>query len=146
MRPRLLDYVAAFLAHRGAFLKRLRGLRVDSMSAAELRDALDDTARFGRLRQVGLELHRRLERAQRRIEELEEELAPRGVPVGCNVNMQTDRPSDMRPDCTGDAATWCPNCGDCTCPADKLGRFSESPSCPLHGLGTRHNTRGEEHK
>lgn len=44
MRPRLLDYVAAFLAHRGAFLKRLRGLRVDSMSAAELRDALTQTA------------------------------------------------------------------------------------------------------
>lgn len=50
--------------------------------------------------------------------------------------------------CTGIAASWCPNCGNCTCdrylevqPGIGQGwgdiRF-EDPKCPLHGDGSLH--------
>lgn len=43
--------------------------------------------------------------------------------------------------CTGVAASWCPNCGDCMCPYDEdfgyLGDRND-PSCPLHGPQSLH--------
>lgn len=41
--------------------------------------------------------------------------------------------------CTGIAASWCPRCGDCKCPA--RGEFAgdmDSPDCPLHALNSTH--------
>ena len=42
--------------------------------------------------------------------------------------------------CTGITATWCPECGDCTCPKDDpFGiEFLDSEGCPLHGSGSQH--------
>jgi hypothetical protein len=43
--------------------------------------------------------------------------------------------------CTGISATWCPNCGDCSCPRDENGSRwddEDSPTCPLHGSHTMH--------
>lgn len=59
--------------------------------------------------------------------------------------------------CTGVSASWCPHCGDCTCPRLDTGepevRVAEeptifrpwpktyvvhNPSCPLHGTDSQH--------
>lgn len=49
--------------------------------------------------------------------------------------------------CTGLAASWCPVCGDCTCPEPCAEGENEAPttyledapvSCPLHGSTSRH--------
>lgn len=44
------------------------------------------------------------------------------------------------PGCTGFSASWCPNCGDCTCPHDEEGIRGpfDDPSCPLHRCGSEH--------
>jgi hypothetical protein len=44
------------------------------------------------------------------------------------------------PGCTGFAASWCPNCGDCTCARGEEGDWPDAndPACPLHGLGSEH--------
>lgn len=94
MRPHLLDYVAAFVARRAEYLRRLRSLPIAQMTVGELREALDDTGRFGRLRQVALELHQRLERAQRRVDELEAELCASAAVVtsqGCGNGGSDDQ-------------------------------------------------------
>jgi hypothetical protein len=71
--------------------------------------------------------------------------------------------------CTGVSATWCPNCGDCTCPREEDGspvevshyppaivtdaciiistspvaiEIVEDPACPLHGASSRHADSG----
>lgn len=44
-------------------------------------------------------------------------------------------------DCTGLAARWCPNHGDCTCDpiaADLGDRSHGDFGCPLHDMGTDH--------
>lgn len=38
--------------------------------------------------------------------------------------------------CTGIAATWCPNCGDCTCRNRE--ESMNDDGCPLHATGSRH--------
>lgn len=38
--------------------------------------------------------------------------------------------------CTGIAASWCPNCGDCVCPFPEDERCS--PNCPLHNRHSSH--------
>jgi hypothetical protein len=52
-----------------------------------------------------------------------------------------------REECTGLSASWCPNCGDCTCPRDEDGcvlqegfDVVEDSACPLHGLRSKHGT------
>lgn len=40
--------------------------------------------------------------------------------------------------CTGIAAVWCPNCGDCLCPIDSIGRHLISDKCPLHSPASEH--------
>lgn len=44
--------------------------------------------------------------------------------------------------CSGIAATWCPNCGDCACPVDVdaagVVDVDANPECPLHGLVSTH--------
>jgi len=43
------------------------------------------------------------------------------------------------PECTGIAASWCPNCGTCNCPRSEYGeRNDDNPACPLHGAESRH--------
>lgn len=38
-------------------------------------------------------------------------------------------------ECTGVAARWCPNCGECLCPdCNDLNH----DTCPLHGVSSRH--------
>ena len=60
-------------------------------------------------------------------------------------------------ECTGVSASWCPNCGDCTCPRDADGDFVTrtiepatiwrlwpilehvaDKDCPLHGEKSKH--------
>ena len=44
-----------------------------------------------------------------------------------------------REECTGTAASWCPNCGTCNCPEDpRGGRTRDRATCPLHGPESRH--------
>lgn len=38
--------------------------------------------------------------------------------------------------CTGIAASWCPNCGDCACPDRE--RRMDDPACPLHATDSPH--------
>ena len=49
--------------------------------------------------------------------------------------------------CTGIAATWCPNCGDCSCPVEidddgqvevQFDDLHADARCPLHGLVSTH--------
>lgn len=42
--------------------------------------------------------------------------------------------------CSGVSATWCPRCGDCTCPADEDEAPVErnDPNCPLHSPSSPH--------
>lgn len=48
------------------------------------------------------------------------------------------------PGCTGVAASWCPRCGDCTCP-DRGGYLPEySSSCPLHALDSPHGVPDDD--
>ena len=61
------------------------------------------------------------------------------------------------PECSGVAASWCPSCGDCTCPRQDaggpvvltagpaaIGRLGaktyalHNPSCPHHGTASTH--------
>lgn len=42
---------------------------------------------------------------------------------------------------TGIAASWCPICGNCTCPRWPDGERKEAdgdPACPLHGMASLH--------
>ena len=49
------------------------------------------------------------------------------------------------PQCTGWAASWCPNCGNCTCPFDAEGRDTgDDLACPLHGSAAAHPIEGSE--
>lgn len=48
-------------------------------------------------------------------------------------------------ECTGISASWCPVCGDCTCPRDEDGGCMqdgfdvvEDSECPLHGMQSTH--------
>jgi len=44
--------------------------------------------------------------------------------------------------CTGISASWCPICGDCTCPRDDCGeRVRRGDDCPLHGREGAHPDR-----
>ncbi len=43
-------------------------------------------------------------------------------------------------ECTGAGASWCPVCGDCTCPWTPEGRGDEADDCALHGVASRHAT------
>lgn len=45
-----------------------------------------------------------------------------------------------RPTCEGWSASWCPVCGDCTCPYHEgYGRsHGEDERCPLHGVASAH--------
>jgi hypothetical protein len=50
-----------------------------------------------------------------------------------------------RPECTGLAATWCPNHGDCSCPPKENGeRDLDDPGCPLHSESSDHAERAED--
>lgn len=41
--------------------------------------------------------------------------------------------------CTGIAASWCPNCGDCKCADEDGNRDSmDNPDCPLHNRDSKH--------
>lgn len=40
-------------------------------------------------------------------------------------------------ECTGISATWCPNCGDCSCREPEFSRNDHG--CPIHGTRSRHN-------
>lgn len=41
--------------------------------------------------------------------------------------------------CTGLSAFWCPRCGDCSCERLPCGECAfDSPSCPLHRVGSGH--------
>jgi hypothetical protein len=42
--------------------------------------------------------------------------------------------------CSGVSASWCPNCGDCTCPQEERSGFinRSHPDCPLHGVNSKH--------
>lgn len=46
-----------------------------------------------------------------------------------------------RETCTGIAASWCPNCGECTCqwalPDGGVGNRND-PNCPLHSRESQH--------
>jgi hypothetical protein len=45
--------------------------------------------------------------------------------------------------CTGAAASWCPNCGDCSCPLNDVGeRTREDERCCLHAPDSPHAERG----
>lgn len=43
-------------------------------------------------------------------------------------------------ECTGAAASWCPVCGDCSCPRDPRTMEVESTldACSLHGSASKH--------
>lgn len=42
--------------------------------------------------------------------------------------------------CTGAAASWCPNCGNCSCPTTDTGERSlDLETCLLHGQDSRHD-------
>jgi hypothetical protein len=45
--------------------------------------------------------------------------------------------------CTGISASWCPECGDCTCPYDEFGFIGDrdTPGCPLHDPNSPHAER-----
>lgn len=43
---------------------------------------------------------------------------------------------DVPNGCSGVSATWCPEHGDCKCPAPEVER--EDPACPLHNLQSTH--------
>ena len=41
--------------------------------------------------------------------------------------------------CTGVSASWCPNCGDCTCARDEDGAVIDyEDDCPLHAPDSPH--------
>ena len=41
--------------------------------------------------------------------------------------------------CTGIAASWCPNCGTCSCKLGSTGEVTRhSPTCALHGEKSNH--------
>ena len=45
----------------------------------------------------------------------------------------------MSTECTGIAASWCPNCGTCSCSRHETGERAElNDSCALHGDSTKH--------
>lgn len=47
-------------------------------------------------------------------------------------------------ECTGISAVWCPNCGDCSCPANEEGERSMNEiNCPLHGVHSKHALEDE---
>lgn len=59
-----------------------------------------------------------------------------------------EEPTQREP-CTGVAASWCHNCGECTCPRNADGDWISDPEaiatayerrgeCPLHGASSRH--------
>ena len=43
-----------------------------------------------------------------------------------------------RENCTGIAASWCPNCGTCNCHRNESRRREYRATCPLHGAESRH--------
>jgi hypothetical protein len=48
--------------------------------------------------------------------------------------------------CTGVTATWCPVCGDCSCPqAPEPPLPPADPRCPLHGEGSSHGELEADH-
>lgn len=54
--------------------------------------------------------------------------------------LPNDAPLLQWPPCTGLTASWCPRCGDCTCPrreSDGDCRF-DTPGCPLHDPSSPH--------
>jgi hypothetical protein len=40
--------------------------------------------------------------------------------------------------CTGVSASWCPNCGSCSCEGGHWSFFDCDSNCPLHGVGSLH--------
>ena len=47
----------------------------------------------------------------------------------------------QRQPCSGVSTSWCPNCGDCSCPRNEDGGFPEGqddPNCPLHAPDSPH--------
>lgn len=52
------------------------------------------------------------------------------------VGMAVGTVAPPLPACTGITASWCPQCGDCTCP-DRTEVMSSS-RCPLHAPGSDH--------
>ena len=48
--------------------------------------------------------------------------------------------------CTGIAASWCPNHGDCSCPTDENGNRWDlnGRTCPLHGEDSDHFERADD--
>lgn len=54
---------------------------------------------------------------------------------------EVDEPYEQQ--CTGLAAVWCPNCGDCDCERSATGERTEpSMICALHGDGSVHGEPG----
>lgn len=64
------------------------------------------------------------------------------IRVGCGLAALESQAADLLDDetdwsaCTGIAASWCPNCGDCSC-LDREESMSD-PGCPLHAPSSRH--------
>jgi hypothetical protein len=47
--------------------------------------------------------------------------------------------------CTGIAAVWCPNHGDCNCPEEENGeRCLDFPACPLHNANSDHAENADD--
>lgn len=55
-------------------------------------------------------------------------------------------PAPERPPapCTGLTATWCPNCGSCTCPPHPDPQHFNADCCPLHSSDSRHGESDTE--
>lgn len=46
---------------------------------------------------------------------------------------------ERAPECTGTSASWCPVCGDCSCPENDYGeRTLDDDSCRLHSRRSKH--------
>lgn len=63
---------------------------------------------------------------------------------GAEANRETERVI-VKPECTGVSASWCPVCGECSCPREEDGEWGEpNEDCPLHGRRSTHAERTAE--
>lgn len=58
-------------------------------------------------------------------------------PDFCLPLVEVESMAQLRIECTGVSATWCPICGDCTC-ADEADLNDDD--CPLHSDESKHGT------
>jgi uncharacterized protein (TIGR02996 family) len=103
------------VSEREAFLRAIR------------ENPADDTARL--VFADWLQEHGEPERAE--FIRLQIELAGLEAAERARFNEETDWRA-----CTGIAATWCPNCGECSCPNRE--ESMDDPGCPLHSADSPH--------